>query len=889
MAFPIPSHLPRGGNAQSKSSQIISKISDTTATSLTADLAASWLQDLSNAITETHHQIHDRIEERRPDFDRQFEAAVSLQTRVQNLSDRIEELQGTLYDTQTGLIPNITRTLTAQKALAQETCDVQVTYGALSYLARCKEQYAKLKALADAGRMPEAVEGCATLGKVLDDVPNSLKGANVRRFRILNDSVNEQLSQAYADSLVFSYPSSLHASFTINSPVKVSKTTNTLTLEPILASLHPATLSEHLTSLRRDLITRFVEPVCRSQSEIAVEDHNQHFHVLTLSPSANSSSPLTSLRTLVSFLSQNFLLYLPPSHETVFTTSLYAPLTSLILSQLIQPHLPSKTTEIPSFLELVDDAVRYESELKDRGIASGEANDIAHWADKAATHYEQRRRETLISKAKDIIQATGLDGKIRVDAPPTPTAHSIPLPEPHSSSDENADNTAWDFQEDPITEQEANMEPEADDWGFNEESGEPKEDEGLEADADGWGWGDDEDDSVEAEAPPPPPPQVHPAERSSAQPNTPIAIAPKAATRLEKLSSKGKSASSTPLQSPAPPQSPVPSHPVQAAKSSSSSIRPELKKAEKVKYSVTHRATSILELVEAAIREGETLRRSQAFPVSTSSDNLPGMLIMQTGPLILDLLRAIYPVGHGQATSATKKSMQWACDCRFLSLESTRIANALDEHALKTRIEDVANQLHFLWEVTFDDVIVREEEKVDAILDKAHGFGEISNDRRQEQVQEAVEEVLREIRSTAYEWKSVLARTDYSIATGAVVNAALTRITRDVLALPDITEMESERLAEATRTLESLQNLFVGADGESEIGIYVSSWFRFSYLGELLVASIADISYLFEQGMLVDYETDELVRLLRALFSETPLRANTIAKFQRGHPVMRES
>jgi len=37
--------------------------------------------------------------------------------------------------------------------------------------------------------------------------------------------------------------------------------------------------------------------------------------------------------------------------------------------------------------------------------------------------------------------------------------------------------------------------------------------------------------------------------------------------------------------------------------------------------------------------------------------------------------------------------------------------------------------------------------------------------------------------------------------------------------------------------------------------------------------------------MLVDYEIDELVRLLRALFAETPLRESTIAKVIKGHPI----
>ena len=48
---------------------------------------------------------------------------------------------------------------------------------------------------------------------------------------------------------------------------------------------------------------------------------------------------------------------------------------------------------------------------------------------------------------------------------------------------------------------------------------------------------------------------------------------------------------------------------------------------------------------------------------------------------------------------------------------------------------------------------------------------------------------------------------------------------------------------------------------------------------------MVDITYLFEEGALVDFEIDELVKLVTALFSDTPLRAETIQKLQRGHGV----
>ncbi len=45
-----------------------------------------------------------------------------------------------------------------------------------------------------------------------------------------------------------------------------------------------------------------------------------------------------------------------------------------------------------------------------------------------------------------------------------------------------------------------------------------------------------------------------------------------------------------------------------------------------------------------------------------------------------------------------------------------------------------------------------------------------------------------------------------------------------------------------------------------------------------------DITYLFEEGALVDFTIEELVNLVRALFADTPARANTINKLMQGHP-----
>jgi centromere/kinetochore protein ZW10 len=48
---------------------------------------------------------------------------------------------------------------------------------------------------------------------------------------------------------------------------------------------------------------------------------------------------------------------------------------------------------------------------------------------------------------------------------------------------------------------------------------------------------------------------------------------------------------------------------------------------------------------------------------------------------------------------------------------------------------------------------------------------------------------------------------------------------------------------------------------------------------------MADLTYLFQEGALVDFKVDELAKLVRALFADTPLRTMTLDKIMGGHPV----
>ena len=84
-----------------------------------------------------------------------------------------------------------------------------------------------------------------------------------------------------------------------------------------------------------------------------------------------------------------------------------------------------------------------------------------------------------------------------------------------------------------------------------------------------------------------------------------------------------------------------------------------------------------------------------------------------------------------------------------------------------------------------------------------------------------------------------MTKSRYYEALGSVVDAALSRILGDVLALEDITEAESHRLCELCHILNALEGLFVeDPDQPSFVVSYVPSWLKFSYLSELLVRRV---------------------------------------------------
>lgn len=164
----------------------------------------------------------------------------------------------------------------------------------------------------------------------------------------------------------------------------------------------------------------------------------------------------------------------------------------------------------------------------------------------------------------------------------------------------------------------------------------------------------------------------------------------------------------------------------------------------------------------------------------------------------------------------------------------------------------------------------------------------------------------------------------YYATLGELVNDTLGQIITDVLAQEDIGEQESQNLSQLCKVLHPLQDIFIegekvrvlvscrwappltrATDPQNHVGHFVPKWFKLLYLSEILEGSMVsppqtcllhshanpthvqvDIMYLFDEGTLIDFNKDEMIGLVRALFAESATRQKNIEKIRAAAPAL---
>jgi len=314
-------------------------------------------------------------------------------------------------------------------------------------------------------------------------------------------------------------------------------------LPDILSSLSPTSLSEHLTALRRDVTTHFIELVLTQPLSVTIAQRTDPLsasveHRLDLFPAPPNSATLVSrldnLSEILEFLNTHLFGAIPPSQRVAFLKSLSKPLTSGILNRLLIPALPSSLSGLPKYLELLERVVKFENEDLTQilsGPTSGISvvtetrpeNEIKNWVEGIVSHYQKERRIGILDQARKMFTDVSSDwhGTFQVEwivapatpalsvsgsAPePPPTADNLPASTTNGSNGviptvevEQVDDEGWGFGDDDNGIGEEDAQP-------NGEAKEPQRKDppspftdlnahaADEVDNDAWGWNDDED------------------------------------------------------------------------------------------------------------------------------------------------------------------------------------------------------------------------------------------------------------------------------------------------------------------------------------------------------------------------------------------------------------
>ena len=599
--------------------------------------------------------------------------------------------------------------------------------------------------------------------------------------------------------------------FTLILPT-VRQSDTMLQLPSILHSLSPSSLSNHLSTLRRDLLVHFIDKSLKQPHSLSIISETHEAKLVLNSASPNNEdlgSRLDNASKILDFLSSSIFCHLP-RHECVqLSRSLSKPVTSSVLDNLLLPELPSSFGLLPSYLGLLKRAVSFE-ERDISKLFESEKNDgtIKTWADGVSGHYERRRRIEILELArKEILEPEDpmmTFEAVSDDGPET----SLPSVVPIQIDDDGQDN-AWGFDE-PGT---ANtVEQSSEDWGFDDDiledsETEPEGDadvdtsgkESMDIDppemaladpdpADAWGWN-DEDELPTEEIPEDNPweddPWSDPPETNAIPESPPLpVVSAKAATRLEKLASKNKkhvNGQSPPVPASAQtviftPPSPKPEvDPESTVKRPNSTKRPAdvvTTIAPRQLYKVPKRTKRVLKMVETVIDESKLFYASNLFPIPKGSSATPGTVLSQCAPSILDLYQALYPNNFCEDLRSPELAMLFSNSCIYMAGSVQRIEDTIfGQPVFKERLKECRHQLQILGNSWFDDTVVRvfpycaqfdlltlnqdqQRQHIDGILvEGAQGFTYTGDQDRYDECETAVNEALKNIRRLAQRLK----------------------------------------------------------------------------------------------------------------------------------------
>jgi centromere/kinetochore protein ZW10 len=542
----------------------------------------------------------------------------------------------------------------------------------------------------------------------------------------------------------------------------------------------------------------------------------------------HAATIFTDLKTIIDFLVNK----LPRDICIPLSRSLMPSLTSRLDAYWLEPSIPLDMSQMSFFqttLNDVQDFVQFLDDCKWENTV-----ELHEWVSNAPRSWLTKRRETLLGDVRNLVFSGLKDTKTveRVETQMVSDAHADT-----DNAEENEDDwdTAWDEPEvdtkDAAAHSDSVQKPVEDDdddasaWDTDDMGDSKKTDEDGGEDA--WGWGDEE---------------------GSQKTSSPVL----AQKELSKQNG-GDTASKTSQQ--------------------------EMTLRET--YTVTAIPDGILKIIQQVISDAEAL----AGPEYASSPVTPAAAGLYSLPtLALAIYRATAATAYNKLESG---NMLIYNDASRLS-DQLRAWQATKPPASRLRLDNDAKALDNTAKRAYGAEMESQRTILRDLLDGAQGFTNCTTEPFKSECIDAIDQTIHRLHEVHRQLQPVLAQSALRQSLGSLLSTTTAKIITDVEDLSDIGDTDSRQLKALLDRITELKTLFAQEDpntGESSdmTFIYCPNWLKFQYLAEILESSLADIKYLWKEGELsLEFDAEEVVDLIEALFADSDLRRKAVADIRRG-------
>ena len=315
-------------------------------------------------------------------------------------------------------------------------------------------------------------------------------------------------------------------------------------------------------------------------------------------------------------------------------------------------------------------------------------------------------------------------------------------------------------------------------------------------------------------------------------------------------------------------------------------------------YNITSLPKGILEIMNQIISDAARLEAPEyaSLPIASVASDLlvlPGM--------ILAMYRASSSASYARQPNGQMflyNDTIWLIE-RLRQLQSDHVVTA-SGHQIPSRLTYNLNLSEncSILESFRKRVYAKEMESqrtiVADMLDGAQGFANCTEQPFAGEIDLAIASTLDRLRQIYGEWKSVLSHSTLLQSLGSLLSTVVDKIIIAIEEMSDISEAESKQLTIYCNRITTIEDLFRpsqepsdhAASSEQEVmpltPLYTFHWWKFQYLTNILESSLIDIKEMWTEGELgLEFDTEELVDLIVALFADSPHRRTAVAEIRR--------